>query len=465
MSYRLKRRSFLFGLGGAAVGLGPLLALLEGQAEGATAPKRLLVIHHPLGAVRDYWRPTGTERDFTLSPILQPFQPLKDKMVAIDGLDIVPSISGAATHEGGMVALMTGQPTLGRIESNEQDHAAGGASIDQLLLAHPSSSLKTPLGSLQLAADTRSDFNSISPRVMSYLPPLPGEPDIVKANQPLYPEVQPQNAYNRLFSNLMPGGETGENQITLARARARKKSVLDFASRDLQRLSLLAPASERSKLDAHADAIRKLEVTFDMAPLSCVPLATPRQYPAFTNQTGDNPFHAEVGQLHLALIRTAFACDLLRVATFMWSPGTNHVVFGELLPEMKTGEHHPPSHSTDARVLRTLAAIDTWYSARTSEALQEFDKLMDIDGSSLLSNTLVPYVTEIGRAYDHDFANSPVCVFGGGSQVPGGRFLDFSQAHRPSNDVWLALAPVFGVGLPTLGAAEQYSGPIPGLVI
>ncbi len=465
MSYRIARRSFLRAAGGAAVGLAPLLGLLEARAQGLAAPRRLLVIHHPLGAVRDYWRPTGTEHDFTLSPILAPFEPLKSKMVVLDGMDVVWAVSGGATHEGGMVALMTGQPTLGRIPSNEQDHAAGGPSIDQLLLAHPSSTLKTPLGSLQLAADTRSDFNSVSPRVMSYLAPLPGEPDIAKANQPLYPEVQPARAYERLFSNLMPGGSTPENQLALERARARKKSVLDFALGDLKRLSALAPAGERPKLDGHAEAIRKLELSLDeMAGRSCMPPAAPREYPAFTNQIGDSPFHAEVGQLHLALIRTAFVCDLLRVATFMWSPGTNHVVFGELFDGMNTGEMHPPSHSTDALELRTLATIDAWYSARTCEALQAFEQQVDIDGASLLSNTVVPYVTEIGRAYDHDFTNSPVSVIGGGARIPGGRFLDFSAQHHPTNDVWLALAPLFGVSLGSLGAAEQYTGPLPGLV-
>jgi hypothetical protein len=464
MSYRIARRSFLRGLGAAAAGFGSLLSLLEASAQGMPAPLRFLVVHHPLGAVRDYWRPSGTKQDFVLSQVLAPFEPLKQKMVVLDGLDVRWAVSGAATHEGGMVALMTGQPTLGKIQSNEQDHAAGGPSIDQLLLAHPSSTLKTPLGSLQLAADTRSDFNAVSPRVMSYLPPLQGEPDIVKANQPLYPELQPARAYQRLFSNLMPGGSTPESQQALARARARKQSVLDFARADLKRLSDLAPANERPKLEAHAEAIRKLELSFDAAPQSCATGAAPREYPTFTNQTGDNPFHAEVGQLHLGLIRTAFACDLLRVATFMWSPGTNHVVFGDLFEGMQTAEHHPPSHSTDALTLRTLAAIDTWYSARTAEALQAFNQLLDVDGAPLLDNTVVAYVTELGRAYDHDFANTPVSVFGGGARLAGGSFLDFSGAHRPTNDVWLALAPLFGVSLPSLGAGDQWSGPVPGLL-
>jgi hypothetical protein len=35
--------------------------------------------------------------------------------------------------------------------------------------------------------------------------------------------------------------------------------------------------------------------------------------------------------------------------------------------------------------------------------------------------------------------------------------------NRPFNDVWLALAPIFGVTMNSLGAASQYTGPLPGI--
>jgi hypothetical protein len=38
------------------------------------------------------------------------------------------------------------------------------------------------------------------------------------------------------------------------------------------------------------------------------------------------------------------------------------------------------------------------------------------------------------------------------------------STNRPTNDVWLALAPIFGVDLPTLGAPTQFTGPLPELV-
>jgi hypothetical protein len=454
---RLARRSFLRGAGRAA-GLGALLRGIEASAQGQRPPVRFLVIHHPVGTVRDQWLPSGGASNLVLSPILAPFQPLQSNMTVIDGLNIVAAGSGNRTHEGGMVAIMTGQPTFGKI--GQQDHLAGGPSIDQILLQRSARLSGTPFPSLQLAADTRSDRDEISPRVMSYAPPpMPGK------RAPLFPEMQPSIVHMRILGSQMPAG----SQEAVARARARRGSVLDLIRGDLDRMRALVPAAERTKLDAHGAAIRELERSFDqvapVTPGSCAGLPAPRTYPATTNEFGSNPFHAEVGQLHLALIRTAFACRLSRVATFMWSPGTNHVTFGGLYPEMKTTEHHPPSHSTAPDRLKALAAIDTWYSARTSEALQEWKKLPDPDGQgSLLDNTVVVYLSEVARGYDHSFENAPVVLFGGpGVRLPGGRLLKL-PANRPTNDLWLALSPVFDVDLGKLGAAEQYTGPLPGVV-
>ena len=148
-----------------------------------------------------------------------------------------------------MVALMTGQPALGKV--GQQDWCAGGASIDQILLARspllggPASAARTAFGSLQLAADIRADRDEVAPRVMSYLDPLPNQTDIAKARQPLYPETQPLAVFNRLFGGALPPGTTPADT---ARLLAQKLSVLDFMRADLARLRTLIPASEKDRL-------------------------------------------------------------------------------------------------------------------------------------------------------------------------------------------------------------------------
>ena len=56
----------------------------------------------------------------------------------------------------------------------------------------------------------------------------------------------------------------------------------------------------------------------------------------------DAPILAAVGKAHLAVLKAAFICDLVRVGTLQWAPGTNHVGFA-LLPRHDASryQHHP----------------------------------------------------------------------------------------------------------------------------
>jgi hypothetical protein len=510
MSYKFARRSFLRGAGGLAPLMLPLLRSIEARAAGAAAPLRLLVIQHPLGTNPGLtnWVPTAsaTTTSFPLPFESAPFAPLQKYMVMIDGLNLVTATSGKDstgnhggqnTAQGGMVALMTGVPTLGSI--GQQDHCAGGPSIDQLLLQKspalggPGFGSPTPFGSLQLAADIRSERDEKAPRVLSYLAPKSGISDPDVARQPLYPETSPLNAYNRLFGAASPAG-----------ALAHDLSALDYMRRDLARLRSVIPASEKDKLDAYANAIAQLEASlrakYGSAAGSCVKPAVPPTFlnmvtgkqgsgTVYTDLSGfdyyvkDQPTshpHLDLGQTQLRLIKAAFACDLTRVATFMWASGTSWVVFpgtfqgATIYGNLMSAPHYPPSAAGDSATQAWLNQIDQFYSAATSAVLQEFATTPDIDGNMLIDNTIIVYVTELARAWDRNQQNMPVIVFGGkNTRVNGGTFLKIKDGplpaqtggtgNRPFNDLWLALAGAFGVSLTSLGDKTQYTGPLAGV--
>jgi hypothetical protein len=166
----------------------------------------------------------------------------------------------------------------------------------------------------------------------------------------------------------------------------------------------------------------------------------------------------------------------------MWSAGTNWVVFPgsfngvELPGGAESSPHHPPSHTTDAGTTAWLAEIDRWYAQQTAQALLEFDAQSDLDGSSLLDNTVVVYLSEVARAWDHDFRNVPMLVLGGQALgIEGNRLLrvndgplpsvDTNSGNRPTNALWLGLAPAFDVELEQLGSEQQdEGGALPGLL-
>jgi uncharacterized protein DUF1552 len=519
-SYRFARRSFLRACGGSAALLPSLLRSIEARAAGTPAPLRLLILHHPLGAAPGLasWRPsaTATTTDFTLPFESAPFTPLQKYMVMVDGLNLVTASKqlgnngGQDTHEGGMVAAMTGVPALGRIGT--QDHAAGGPSIDQILLDRspllggPAQSSKTPYGSLQLAADIRSDRDEVAPRVMSYRAPIAGQTDIALARRPLYPETQPLNVFRRMFGDVLPPGADA------AQLLAQKQSVLDFMRGDLARLRTLVPARQKDRLAVHEESITKLEASLRQTYMArantavCAKPAMPPKYGSTASGQTSSPTvytglsgvdyhipgmpeshpHLDLGLNQLRLIKTAFACDLVRVATFMWSAGTNWVVFpgtfqgATINGNLESTPHHPPSHSNptgDTRTRDWLNQINQFYSTVTAQALQEFATQPDIDGNMLIDNTVIVYMTEVARAWDHNQQNVPLIIFGGkNTGVQGGTFLKVSdgslpgqtggRVNRPFNDMWLALMPKFGVDGSVLTANSvpaMYTGPLAGI--
>ncbi|HYP77893.1 MAG TPA: DUF1552 domain-containing protein [Polyangiaceae bacterium] len=530
-SYKVSRRALLRSAGASAALLWPLIRNIEAHAEGAKAPLRLLIIHHPLGTAPGgvNWVPqgvTGTSTSFTLPLESAPFAPLQNQMVMIDGLNLITASKmaggnngGQNTHEGGMVAMMTGVPTLG--VHGQQDHCAGGPSIDQLLLAQSTTlggtgaamDQRTPFGHLALAADIRSDRDEIAPRILSYKAPVSAS-DISLARQPIYPETQPLNTYGRLFGKV-----TGMDSSALL---AQKLSVLDFMRGDLARLNKIIPASEKDRLAAHTIAIQSLEASLRQSyggastNPQCITPAMPPNY-ATVGETGDGKIggistassnlsgvdyypgianctpsaasscyaHQDVAMNQLRMIKAAFACDYVRVATFMYSAGTNWVVFpstfgGSTISSAALGNngkstpHHPPSHTDDAPTHGWLNQINKFYSQMTADALKELSTTPDVDGNMLLDNTIVVYLTEVARAWDHNQQNMPLILFGGkNTGLKGGTFLKVSggklpgqtggSSNRPFNDMWLALAPKFGVTLPSLGASTQWTGPLSGI--
>jgi hypothetical protein len=144
MSYTFKRRSFLQACGGSAVLLAPLLRSIEAQAQGMTAPLRLLILHHPLGAASGLatWRPnaSATTTSFTLPSETAPFAAagLQPYMCMVDGLNTVfatrsPSAnSGQNTHErpdGGLGCHIHARARHADMDHGRgvEDHARPGA--------------------------------------------------------------------------------------------------------------------------------------------------------------------------------------------------------------------------------------------------------------------------------------------------------------------------------------------------
>jgi hypothetical protein len=380
---------------------------------------------------------------------------------------------------------MTGvMPTANRdVPDAAGDPYANGPSFDQVFLKRAIALQGTPIPSLQVSCDDRVDTLQVSVRRLSYQYDE-GTEDAkgVLCHPPLMPYLVPLDLYTRVFGTQMAGGTTTSNVAALAQARAVKKSVLDHNLRELARLRTLAPASEMAHLDAHEAAIRDLEKQLDAAPadaVACGLAMPPQKTDAKNNLTNngqpndglnmsngaDNDLHALIGKLHFSVLTAALKCDLTRVVTFQWSPGTNHVSFGKFWPSdaSKVLEHHPVSHTLgDPDILQTdatkridqcgyLINVDRFYSQNTAAFINTLATTTDVYGANLLEQTIVPYVSEVARA-THGFNPMPILLFGGGGTgFKGGQVMSFPEnGKRSTTDIWLSIAAALGLTQDTL---------------
>src|SRR5262249_42799536 len=133
-------------------------------------------------------------------------------------------------------------------------------------------------------------------------------------------------------------------------------------------------------------------------------------HPEDTRATeSDEDQHRRIGEAFQAIIRAAFVCDLTRIATFQWSPGTNHVAFKGRHPDNPDGvfTHHPVSHLVgDTQILEPnpakrngdvqfLVNIEKWYNERTTDLVTKLASTNDAFGNPLLDHTIVPYISEV----------------------------------------------------------------------
>ena len=211
----MRRRTLLGGLGVAAAGA--LLRSFNAQAQSASValPQRLLIIHRPCGTYQPGWWPTGGVTDWVTSPILKPFEPLRDDMVVLKGVDCPRDRSWPGDQPAaGMIAMISpppdaGWPVIAGVGlgdlATDMGISAGDQSIDQLLLKNIPGLQGAPVGSLQLAVSMASRNGLPGTRVISYASD-PAPPFAA----PLRPEWDPSKAWQILNTAMLghPAGPT-----------------------------------------------------------------------------------------------------------------------------------------------------------------------------------------------------------------------------------------------------------------
>jgi hypothetical protein len=442
--FRLNRRALLRGAGSIAIAL-PWLEVMAPTRPtlAATAPaRRFLAVFQPGGSVIERWRPTGAETNFTLSPILAPFEPVKNRIVVFDGVDM-PSAAGEQ-NQSGMIAWLTGTnqvvtPALGY---------AQGPSLDQVLATRLVGT--RALGSLSMAVrwGTGKTHGRMSPI------------DIVNfadtaSFAPIPPRLDPQAIFDELFGSLGPSDAAWD------------RSILDSVRQRYGALSTRLGAADRARLEAHLEQIRALEQRAGTLARCSVPtrVDTTGYDPASGLNSADDGSIRDiptdtmiptVGRFMTDMMVMAFACDLTPVGTLQWSDSEAKHTF----PWLGLAEHHHFYMNDGGYRPAELERISTWNSEQHAYLVQAM-AAVDMGGHSLLDESIVFFGSNLQNPATHMKANMPFVLAGNGGGLETGRYVVANRASH--NDLLVSIANLFGDARTTFGDVRYSTGPLAAL--
>src|SRR2546421_5043920 len=139
----------------------------------------------------------------------------------------------------------------------------------------------------------------------------------------------------------------------------------------------------------------------------------------------------------------AFQTDSTRVATMLLAGEGSNRTFSEL--GFSEGHHNLTHHMGKQEMIDKVKEIDLWYVKQLARFLEKMEQTKDVDGHSLLHNSMIVYGGGNADGNRHTHTNLPIILAGGG----GGTFKTgrFVKNHgTPMSNLFLGMAERMGVG-------------------
>ena len=434
----LTRRHFLRGLGAclalpAFESLTPV-KLFAGTAASATklattatgAPLRTAFLYFPNGAIQPTWWPANEGADFGLSRTLQPLASVREYVQVIGGLEHLNATAGS--DGGGDHARANGTFLTGvRMKKSASDVRAG-ISIDQVMARAVGQLTRLP--SLELTCDAGRNTGACD---SGYSCAYQYNVSWSSPTTPMTPEANPRQVFERLFG----AGAAGERTENLKRRRAEQRSILDFIVTDARALQRQLNPHDQAKLDQYLTGVRELESRIQRAEK----FGDPKD-PAQATPPGIPQTYAEHIQIMFDTLLLAFQTDSTRVATMLLAHDGSNRSFAEIgIPE---GHHDLSHHFDNAEKIQKISDIDVWYVKQVAKFLEKLRDTKDVDGNSMLHNSMILYGSGNSDGNRHSHTNLPIVLAGGGGgTLSPGRFI--KHGSKPATNLFLSLADRMGV--------------------
>jgi hypothetical protein len=436
----MNRRQFLRGLGTciALPMFGSALRPLAGAATanpaaaglGVTptgAPLRMAFVYFPNGAHQDYWWPTGEGANFTFGRTMQPLAPLQGAVQVLGGLDhknATAGNDGAGDHARANATFLTGM----RARKTDSTDIQVGISIDQVVaqkVGHQTrfSSLELSCDAVRKAGRCDSGYSCAYQYNLSWASP----------SMPMAPEPNPRLVFERLFG----AGAPGERQKNFKLRQDTQKSLLDFVLDDAKSLQRSLSSTDRDKLDEYLTGLRGIETRIQRAE-KFGELPDPNA----DTPTGIPPNYGDHMDIMFDLLAMAFETDSTRVATLLLAHDGSNRAFPQI--GIAEGHHYCSHHRNEEGLMEKIGQIDLYYMKHFAKFLQKLDAKKDVDGKSILHNSMIVYGCGNSDGNRHTHHNLPIVLAGGGGgTLRTGRYVKANS--RPMSDLFLGLADRMGV--------------------
>lgn len=458
MSQRIDRRKFLLGAGSAMLALPMLEAFAPrtGFAAPLTPPKRVLFVHHlhgrPLNDVDgpDIWSPgTAGPLPASISPALAALAPIRDKIVTIDGIDnIVRHTTGDDGGHGsaGATCMTCAVPIVNATD----DETATGPSIDYVLgerLRANATMKPSIVFPGQLAGNGYQGYCFFGPN---------GTP-------PYLADSRPEVVIADLFGGIQPNNPVPPTPTLHDKLVGRRGSILDGVAKSFTALRGKLNASDRDRLDQHADFIQKLEQSIAagggmVTPTQSCTVPNAASIPDYSGENSRGQKDAITTPFQIENVIQALACDITRVAVLDFDAGYDPLFPSEfpnpnqaLLSSNWHALIHENGAPTDPEA-GTLTTAFQYFAKSFTHLVQRLGQMTDLDGNSMLDSTLVVWVSDMGYGSRHYDYNIPVVLAGMPSAFPGGQGRHVVMNRRTLGDLYAQILRMVGGSDTTFGA-------------
>ncbi len=377
----------------------------------ALQPRRLVLIHRPLGTYHPHLVPETTGLKYESTRFLKTFEPLRGQFTLFSGM-AHPDYPNSHNTEP---AIFTGVP-----EFNDRD-LHNTVSLDQVAVK-------------AVGNETRFSYlllNKVWSQSLSWSDkgvPIPHEGD-------------PNTIFRRMFVQGTPEEERRE-----MKRLQQGKSILDDLRGQLKLLSQGLGSGDRERIEVLTASIRDAERQLQQEEFwSNKPKPTPAR-PIDGPETTKNDWVSQQNKW-LALMHAALQTDSTRVIVL----GTNEHNISNV-GDLELQHHDASHHGKDPAKIEQLSRYEDHEFATFSRFLGLLADTPE-NGKTLLDQTQVLFTSNLGDASAHSSSNLPVMLAGGGYKHQG-HVAFTGEKNKPLCNLYVRMLQQFGVETDKFGSSD-----------